>query len=115
VNRRAAIASVVVVTIVFVGVRHGVRLLARPTSSAELKDEARQQLRFLATEARETRETKATIAAFAAEDAIGKERCDTAKGELARADEAVAKDSRARGAFESARRAVDAYCATLTR
>lgn len=129
-NRRAAIAAVVTVTLIFVLIRIGIIFLSKekvpgPSTAAgdparggptalppreETKPQVQAHIRAFASEAREAKDVKAATAAFDAEDALRRDDCAAAKTSLARAGETIPKDHRAFGALESAQRSVDAYC-----
>lgn len=133
-NRRAAVAAVVTVTILFVLIRVAVIFLSKeivprpstepgdparggPTalpSRDETKRQAQAHVRTFATDAREAKEPKAASAAFDAEDALRRDDCAGAKANLARAAETIPKDHRSFGALDSARRSTDAFCAMLS-
>jgi hypothetical protein len=130
VNRRAAIAAVVTVSLLFFLIRVAIIFLSKekvpdvstapgdparggPTAlppKSETKPEVQAHIRGFASEAREAKDMKAATAAFAAEDALRRDDCAGAKADLTRAGETIPKDHRAWGAFESAQRSVDAYC-----
>lgn len=129
-NRRAAIAAVVTVSLIFFLIRVAVIFLSKETvphaSTAagdparggpsalppreETKPEVQAHIRAFASEAREAKDMKAATAAFAAEDALRRDDCAATKTNLARAGETIPKDHRAWGALESAQRSVGAYC-----
>lgn len=133
-NRRAAIAAVVTVSLLFFLIRVAVIFLSKETSPHpstepgnparggptalpsrdETKRQAQAHVRAFASEAREAKEPKAATAAFDAEDALRREDCAAAKVNLARAAETIPKDHRSFGALDSARRSTDAFCAMLS-
>ena len=127
-NRRAAIAAVVTVTLMFFAIRLGVVFLSRevvppastevgsrggpsaPLSREDTKRDALAKLQAVASEAREAKDMKAATAAYQAHDALRSDDCPKASASLARVGETIAKDHRAWGAVESAQRSLDAYC-----
>lgn len=132
-NRRGAIAAVVVVTLAFFLIRVGVRLLAKeaapppspvvdrsrsspiaPPSPERTKAEAHAKLLTLASEARVARELKTATLAYDADRALEKNDCAGTQSALTRAGEALSPESSVKGAVESAMRSVNAYCATVT-
>jgi hypothetical protein len=133
VNRRAGVAAAILVSAIFFVIRFGIRVLSteatpptstvvghsrstplEPPSPSFLKSEANAKLMVLASEAREAKDTHSAIFAYAAQEALRKEDCGGATNAMARASAAMAKESRAQGALEGARRSLSAYCATVT-
>jgi hypothetical protein len=117
VNRRAAIAAVVTVTLVFFLIRVGIIFLSKekvpdPSTAAgdparggptalppreETKPQVQAHIRAFASEAREANDPKAATADFAAVYALGRDDCAAAKTNLARAGETIPKDHRVWG------------------
>jgi hypothetical protein len=134
VNRRAAIAAVVTVTLLFFLIRVAIVFLSKevvpgasteigdrsrggpsaPPSREDTKRQAQGHLLALAVEAREAKDPKSATAAYSAEEALRRDDCTGVKTNLTKVGDSLPKDHRARGALESAQRSADAYCAMLT-